>query len=641
MWRIFFVALFCAAAPTFAATCSQATSQGVSGPSAWQTYCWLDMSSYSDATARTAAGQNFSFTLSDGATLTFNLRVTATTATAAQTALVPIGSPSWTLAAFGNSSFVGIGGSPILYTSQPGTITTFAITNILISPPPGIPAITAYAFVAADGESTAAASASLFEQVRFVTNGSPWVLLDSVAATSGPNMPTQAGVGTTTFTATGNALDPVGGYVVGSSSPTSITTTLTPIVPNNGKQGALFAVRFASLRLNKTITGARIDTNDQFKFDIKSTGTGTLLATGASTGTGPGPFTAAAVSLASGIPLTIAESMATGSASALTKYRSQLNCVNDATGSSTIVPSNLTLTPSAGSASYDFGTLQFGDAVQCTFNNAAYPHFRLQKALGAGGRQFAGDQFVMNIKQGTTTLATTTTTGTGTTVSTGVTPQLQGTAGTSYAFSEDGAGATALNQYNATMACTNAFAGSTTALPTTVGGAISAQLGDVITCTITNTKRASNATLTIVKSSTVISDPVNGTVNPKMLPGAIVRYTLTVANSGSTLVDNNSIFMIDSLPIALSIGTAAAPTLVNGTPTANLSLTPAADVRYSNQTTAPATFAACSAAPHNYTPVSAYDSLVKHICIRPQGTMAASSGAGQPNFSVSFQAQIK
>jgi hypothetical protein len=598
------------------------------------------MTSYSDATARTAAGQNFSFTLSDGATLTFNLRVTATTATAAQTALVSIASPSWGLAAFGNSSFVGISGRPILYTSQGGTITTFAITNILVTPPPGVPAITAYAFVAADGESTAASSATAFEQVRFVTNGAPWVLLDSVAATSGPNMPTQSGIGTLTFTSTGNALDPVGGYVVGSSSPTSITTTLTPIVPNNGKQGALFAVRFASLRLNKTITGTRVNAADQFKFDIKSTGTGTLLATGTSTGTGNGPFTAAAVSLASGIPLTIAESMASGSSSALTAYRSQLNCVNDATGSSTVVPSNLTLTPSGGTASYDFGTLQFGDGIQCTFNNAAFPHFRLQKSLGAGGRQFAGDQFVMNIKQGTTTLATTTTTGTGTTVLTGVTPQLQGTVGTSYTFSEDGAGTTALNQYNATMACTNAFAGSTTVLPTTVGGAISAALGDVITCTITNTKRGTNATLTIVKSSTVLSDPINGATNPKMLPGAIVRYTLTVANSGTSTVDNNSIFILDTLPSQISVGSAATPTFANGTPTANLAL-PATGVRYSSQTTPPATFAACSAAPHNYTPVSAYDPLVKHVCIRPTGTMAASAGAGQPNFSVSFQAQIK
>jgi hypothetical protein len=640
MWRFCAVMLFGVATPAFAATCSQATSQGVSGPPAWQTYCWLDMTSYADTTARSAGGQNFSFSLSDGATLTFNLRVTATTATAAQTALVSIASPSWGLAAFGNSSFVGISGRPILYTSQGGTITTFAITGITITPPPGVPAITAYAFVAADGESTAASSVTAFEQVRFVTNGDPWVLLDSVAATSGPNMPTQTGVGSLTFTETGNALDPVGGYVVGSSSPTSITTTLTPIVANAGKQGALFAVRFASLRLNKTITGARIDTTDQFKFDIKSTGTGALLATGTSTGSGNGPFTAAAVSLASGIPLTIAESMAAGSASALTKYRSQLNCVNDATGSSTVVPTSLTVTPSGGIASYSFGTLQFGDGIQCTFNNAAYPHLRLQKALGAGGRQFDTDQFLMEIRQGATAIASTTTTGTGTTITGGATPLTQTTAGMAHAMTEAASGTTVLAQYTKTITCTNAATTSTTSLPTAVGGNVTPQLGDVITCTIINTKRAGNATLTVVKSSSLISDPVNGTTNPKMIPGAIVRYSFLLSNSGSLTVDSNSIFILDTLPGTLSVGTAAAPALVNGTPTANLTLTPATDIRYSSQVTAPASFAACSATPHNYTPTSAYDPLVKHICVRPQGTMAASTGAGQPSFTVSFTAQI-
>jgi hypothetical protein len=637
-WRLLTVAVLGVATPALSATCSQATSQGVSGPPAWQTYCWLDMTSYSDATARTAGGQNFSFTLSDGATLTFNLRVTSTTATAAQIALVSIASPSWTLAAFGNSSFVGIGGKPILYTSQAGTKTTFAISSILITPPPGVPAITAYAFVAADGESTAATSPTVFEQVKFVTDGGAWVLLDSVAATSGPNMPTQAGIGTATFTATGNALDPVGGYVVGSSSPTTITTTLTPI---GGNQGALFAVRFASLRLNKTVTGARVNATDQFKFDIKSTGTGSLLATGTSTGTGNGPFTAAAVSLASGIPLTIAESMATGSTSALTQYRSQLNCVNDATGSSTVVPSNLTIAPSGGTASYNFGTLQFGDGIQCTFNNAAFPHLRLQKALGTGGRLFNTDQFLMDITQGATSIASTTTTGTGTTITTGATALTQVTAGTAYSMTEAAAGTAALNQYASAIACTNAAATSSTALPTTVGGSLTPQLGDVISCTVTNTKRSNNAMLTIVKSSAIISDPVNNLTNPKMIPGAIVRYALLVANSGTQTVDSNSIFIIDTLPTMMSIGTAASPALANGTPTANMSLTPATDIRYSNQATAPATFAACSAVPHNYTPTSAYDPSVRHICIRPQGTMAASTGAGQPNFTVSFQTQIK
>jgi hypothetical protein len=612
------------ATPALAANCSQAASQGTA-PASWQTYCWLDFVDYNDTTARTAAGQNFSYTLSDGAILTFNVKTVTTSP-----AMVSITAPSWTGAAVGNTAFLGIPGRPILY-QQAGGTTVITFSSIAITPPPGAPAVTAYAFVAADAEST-----NNGESLSFETNGGGWTLLDQVDPISGALYPTTTGIGTSIFTETGVA-GTVGGYIVGSTSPTNVKTTLV----GGGLQGAMFAVRFASLRLNKTITGARVDATDQFKFDIKATGTGTILATGTSTGAGNGPFTAAAVSLASGIPLTISESMATGSASALTRYRSQLNCLNGATGSSTVLPSNLNVTPSAGSAAYSFGTLQFGDAIQCTFNNAAYPHLRLQKALGTGGRQFNTDQFLMEIKEGATTTASTTTTGTGTTVTTGATPMTQTTAGTAYAMTEAAAGTTVMAQYTNAIVCTNAFTTSTTTLPTTVGGNVTPQLGDVITCTITNTKRANNATLTIVKSSAIISDPVNGTTNPKMIPGAIIRYSLLVSNSGTLTVDNNSIFIMDSLPGTLSVGTAASPTLVNGTPTANLTLTPANDIRYSNQATAPATFAACSAAPHNYTPVAAYDPLVKHVCIRPQGTMAASTGSGQPSFTVSFQAQIK
>ena len=45
--------------------CAQATSQGTA-PAGWQTYCWLNLANYNDATARTSAGQNLSFTLPDG-----------------------------------------------------------------------------------------------------------------------------------------------------------------------------------------------------------------------------------------------------------------------------------------------------------------------------------------------------------------------------------------------------------------------------------------------------------------------------------------------------------------------------------------------------------------------------------------------
>ena len=39
------------------------------------------------------------------------------------------------------------------------------------------------------------------------------------------------------------------------------------------------------------------------------------------------------------------------------------------------------------------------------------------------------------------------------------------------------------------------------------------------------------ANLTATKTSRVISDPLNGTTNPKLIPGAVVEYCITVANA--------------------------------------------------------------------------------------------------------------
>jgi Surface adhesin CshA non-repetitive domain 2 len=607
------------AAPAFAATCSQAGSQGTA-PATWQTYCWLDFTSYSDATARTASGQNFSFTLSDGATLTFNVKTTGSTTTS-------IAAPSWTGAAVGNSAFLSIPGKPILYQTVGGITTpsTITISNILITPPAGTSAVTAYAFVAADAEST-----DNNEALSFTTNGTGWTVLDQVNPITGTNYPTTTGVGTATFTANGGGVTGnTGAWIVGTDSPTNVSATLT----GSGLQGAMFAVRFASLRLNKQIVGARVDPADQFKFDIAATSTGAQLATGTSSGTGLGPFTAAAVSLASGIPLTLTESMAPGSVTPLSEYQSRLTCTNGVSGSSTPVPTNLLAT------AYSFGTLQFGDAIQCTFTNTPYPHLRLTKALGAGGRQADTDQFTVNVKLGATTLATTTTTGIGSALGSATTPALMVNSGTTYAFAEVAAGTTNLLQYDATMACLNASSTSSTVLPTLAGGSVTPQLGDVISCTITNTK-ITPGTMTLVKSSSIVSDPVSGTSNPKALPGAIVTYSLLASYSGTTRTSSNTVFLIDRVPSQIAVGTSSAFTFIQGTPSSTLTYNAATDLRFSNQATAPADFAACSAAPHNYSPSAAYDPNVTFICLNPKGRMPASTGTPS-SFAITFRAEVK
>lgn len=62
-----------------------------------------------------------------------------------------------------------------------------------------------------------------------------------------------------------------------------------------------------------------------------------------------------------------------------------------------------------------------------------------------------------------------------------------------------------------------------------------------------------SASLTVTKSSCVIWDPVNTTTNPKRIPGAVVRYTIQVANAAGAQ-DATSVSASDTLPLTVSYG---------------------------------------------------------------------------------------
>lgn len=72
------------------------------------------------------------------------------------------------------------------------------------------------------------------------------------------------------------------------------------------------------------------------------------------------------------------------------------------------------------------------------------------------------------------------------------------------------------------------------------------------------------ATLAVVKSSRVISDPFNNITNPKLIPGAVVEYCISVANTGSA--DATSVLINDPVPGQLTFN--AGTILLNGTVTA-------------------------------------------------------------------------
>lgn len=71
---------------------------------------------------------------------------------------------------------------------------------------------------------------------------------------------------------------------------------------------------------------------------------------------------------------------------------------------------------------------------------------------------------------------------------------------------------------------------------------------------------APTTTLAVSKTSSVISDPVSGTDNPKAIPGAVVRYCIEITNEGS--VSATAVNAIDFLPAGTSY---VSSSLVSGT----------------------------------------------------------------------------
>lgn len=593
-----------------AQSCGVATQRGTA-PATWQTYCWLDLAQYNDTTARSSSGQNMTFTLTDGSVLRFNLRVTGGTTTAYNA----VTAPSWSGSSIGNTAFIGIPGRPVLYTASAGT-RLMTISGITITPPTGATA-SVFAFVVADAESS-----NDGEALRLGTNGGGWQVLDIAPPISGSTIPPISGVGTANVTISG-APGTVGAHILSSNSPSTVTVETQA----GGLQGVMLAVRFASIRLEKVISGTRINANDQFRFEIASTATNGVLASGVTSGTGSGPFPAPTVSLAAGVPITVRETMAAGSVSALSQYNASLTCVNIAGTTRSALPNNLVTT------SANIGQLQFGEALVCTFTNTAHPRVRLIKQLSSEGRRFAGDQFTIRIRAGETVIAQTTTTGTTTTISNGDTGLVQVVAGTAYTLDEIAAGTANLGNYNATISCSNAATGSATALPGAVGGTITPRLGDTVTCTILNTRLAT-AVLVIQKTSTVISDPVNGTTNPKLIPGAVVEYAINVRNVGTRAVDASSIVILDVMPADMAFQVTSPITFTNG-PTAS-------GLNTFNRTTM-VTYSQASGgvAPYTYTPTGTFDPRVRGIRIAPTGTMAAATSTTQPSFTIRFRAQLR
>ncbi|HVE52544.1 MAG TPA: CshA/CshB family fibrillar adhesin-related protein, partial [Ramlibacter sp.] len=334
-------------------TCAAAATRGTA-PTDFRDYCWLSFTNYNDTAAR-SGGQNYRFSLPDGTVITMRLEVDSFTG-ASGTRLAAVAVPSWSGSAFGNTAFIGIPGTPVLYNAQNATSVRVRLRNIQVTPPTG--GVASYSIIAADGESS-----NDGESLQFITNGNDWTRVASIQNGTSTTFPGESFAGTNTVTLTGVA-GTVGSYVYRSDGqPSEVSAT----VAGGGLQGVIFGVRYASVAAVSQINTSRYYPADQFTYSLR-TGAGSTLVSGSTTGAGLNGFTPAVMpTVAASYPFHVVQGMAPGSTGTLANYTTTLTCVNANASSGTPMPVNQPISP--GSPSYVFNNLQYRDSVLCTFTN--------------------------------------------------------------------------------------------------------------------------------------------------------------------------------------------------------------------------------------------------------------------------------
>ena len=145
--------------------------------------------------------------------------------------------------------------------------------------------------------------------------------------------------------------------------------------------------------------------------------------------------------------------------------------------------------------------------------------------------------------------------------------------------------------------------------------------------------------LRVQKTVQVVSDPENGGVAPRRIPGSLQVYTVSVWNDGPGPVDASSLVVTDAIPgdVVLYVGPSGgdAVEFIEGANPSGLTLG-AADVTFSTQPG--------GGPPFGYLPVpdaEGFDPAVRGLRIAPQGSMNGSSSGTPPSFSLRFTVRVR
>lgn len=149
------------------------------------------------------------------------------------------------------------------------------------------------------------------------------------------------------------------------------------------------------------------------------------------------------------------------------------------------------------------------------------------------------------------------------------------------------------------------------------------------------------------KTVAVLTDPFNGAANPRSIPGSLQRYSIRVGNQGTGPVDADSITVVDAVPAntKLFVLDAGAPgsgpiEFVDGAPSSALSYSFASLASGSDSLD----FSNDGGVSWGYVPTAdadGCDAAVTHLRVRPTGTMAATTGSGEPSFELRLRLRVE
>ena len=139
--------------------------------------------------------------------------------------------------------------------------------------------------------------------------------------------------------------------------------------------------------------------------------------------------------------------------------------------------------------------------------------------------------------------------------------------------------------------------------------------------------------ISLQKTSITISDPINGTSNPKAIPGSLAEYTIEATNSGLVAADNDSITISDVIPsntalYVIDTGSGIVR-FVDGSTPSGLSID---SVSY---------FDSGGASIPPTPDGDGVNTNVSSITVTTQGQFQASSASGDPSFKLLFRVKVQ